>query len=311
MSANTLATAHVCRVRDVHHRYGETTALSGVDLQTSSGQIVALLGKNGSGKTTLFRLVSTMMPLQQGTIEVAGVDLKADPLSVRRQIGIVFQSPSLDVKLTVEENINCQAALYGISGATLRQRKQELLEQLKLADRRKDYCQALSGGLKRRVELAKGMLHRPKLLLLDEPSTGLDPAARLDLWQILRCMAEEGMSILMTTHLLEEADKADLVAILANGRKVIEGSPAELRGRMGQGVITIETEQVDASDSLIREAFDLSPQRLPHQLRIHTQQGAALVPQLAEVLGSRAASIRVGSPSLEDVFIAETGQTFD
>ncbi len=177
-----------------------------------------MLGPNGSGKTTLFRLLCTLMPVQEGEIRVAGFSASSDPMAIRRQIGIVFQSPSLDKKLTVDENIACQGALYGIRGDSLRRRRNELLDQLQLRERRGDLCEQLSGGFKRRVELAKGMLHRPKLLLLDEPSTGLDPAARLVFWEAIRALAGQGTAVLMTTHLLEEADKADRVLILNEGR---------------------------------------------------------------------------------------------
>ena len=235
---------NICSVRDLRHRYPGTDpekpdALGGVDLDIASGEIVALLGPNGSGKTTLFRLLCTLLPIQQGSITIDGIDAAANPLAVRSRIGIVFQSPSLDKKLTVDENIACQGALYGITGSALDQRRDELLSLFDLTDRRSDYCEKLSGGLKRRVELAKGMLHRPKLLLLDEPSTGLDPSARLSLWKTIRQLADEGMAIVLTTHLLDEADKADRVAILASGTKIAEGTPAQLRSDQGQTVVTI------------------------------------------------------------------------
>ncbi len=189
-----------------------------MNLRVDAGQIVSILGPNGSGKTTLFRLLCTLMPLQAGEIQIGGFDCKTQPIAVRNQIGIVFQSPSLDQKLTVDENIACQGALYGIKGADLVQRRNELFAQLQLTERRGDFCETLSGGLKRRVELAKGMLHRPRLLLLDEPSTGLDPAARLSFWDAIQSMADEGMAVLMTTHLLEEADKADRVSDHERGK---------------------------------------------------------------------------------------------
>lgn len=210
----------VCTVRNLQHQYGEHHALRGVDIDIRPGRIFALLGPNGSGKTTLFRLLCTLLPIQQGQVLVGGFDSASQPLRVREQIGIVFQSPSLDMKLTVDENIACQGALYGIHGLELRRRRDELLEQLDLLDRRDDLCQVLSGGLKRRVELAKGMLHQPRLLLLDEPSTGLDPSARLKLWDAIREMAGRGMTVLLTTHLLEEADKADDIAIMSQGKLI-------------------------------------------------------------------------------------------
>ena len=300
----------VCHVRDVSHRYGEHDVLSGVDLDVAAGQIVAILGPNGSGKTTLFRLLGTLMPLQRGQIRIAGFDCATQPIAVRNQIGIVFQSPSLDQKLTVDENIACQGALYGIKGAELERRRNQVLEQLGLIERRQDFCEKLSGGLKRRVELAKGMLHRPSLLLLDEPSTGLDPSARLSFWEAIRRMADGGMAVLMTTHLLEEADKADRVAIMNQGEVIAEGSPESLRGEMGSGIVTIVARDVESVEKLLTDELGLMPQRMHHQLRLQTDAPAALVPRLVETLGERAQSIAIGRPSLEDVFIAKTGHEF-
>lgn len=297
-------------VHQVCHRYGQREALRGVDLRVGPGEIFALLGPNGSGKTTLFRLISTLMPLQSGHITVADADVAREPLRVRGRIGIVFQSPSLDKKLTVDENIGCQGALYGLSGAVLRRRRDEVLRQLGLTDRRNELCEKLSGGLKRRVELAKGMLHRPRVLLLDEPSTGLDPGARLDLWEALTTMAAGGMTILLTTHLLEEAEKAASLAILADGQVIATGTPDQLRTELGEGLVTVTADDAEAAERLIRTALGLEVQRVQQQLRIQSDRPAALVPQLAEVLGASARSITVGRPGLEDVFIARTGHRF-
>ncbi|MAI72179.1 MAG: ABC transporter ATP-binding protein [Rhodopirellula sp.] len=301
----------VCTVRNLHHHYEEHPALRGVDIDIYPGRVFALLGPNGSGKTTLFRLLCTLLPIQQGQVLVGGYDSACQPLHVREQIGIVFQSPSLDLKLTVDENIACQGALYGIRGAMLRQRRDALLEQLDLLDRRDDRCQVLSGGLKRRVELAKGMLHQPRLLLLDEPSTGLDPSARLKLWDAIRAMAEQGMSVLLTTHLLEEADKADDVAIMSQGKLVAEGAPSDLRAEMGQGVITIVANDASRAESILRNQLGLAPQRLHHQIRLNVESPAKLLPLLIETLGEEVQSINLGRPSLEDVFIAKTGEVFN
>ncbi len=270
-----------------------------------------MLGPNGSGKTTLFRLLSTLLPIQQGTITIDGIDAKTDPLAVRSRIGIVFQSPSLDKKLTVDENIACQGALYGLTSDELDRRRDELLLMLNLTDRRGDFCEKLSGGLKRRVELAKGMLHQPPLLLLDEPSTGLDPSARLSLWNSLRSLADSGMAVVLTTHLLEEADKADRVAILADGKKVVEGSPPQLRSEMGQTIVTITASDTAGVLTILRDQMGLEPTELHHQVRLRTESPKSLVPELMERLGDQAESISVGKPNLEDVFVAKTGQPFD
>jgi ABC-2 type transport system ATP-binding protein len=296
---------------DVHHRYGDREALRGVNLTIRPGEIFALLGPNGSGKTTLFRLLCTLVPIQRGRIEVAGLNVASNTLAVRGRIGIVFQSPSLDKKLTVDENIACQAALYGLSGAALTARRDEVLQQMKLTDRRGDFCEKLSGGLKRRVELAKGMLHQPTVMLLDEPSTGLDPSARLDLWQSLRAMADQGITVVLTTHLLEEADKADRVAIMFEGQVIADGTPQSLRAEMGDGLITIESADLDAVEKILHDEMGLETQRASNQVRIRCAGAPAWVPKIADRLGDSVHSISVGRPGLEDVFIAKTGYHFD
>jgi ABC-2 type transport system ATP-binding protein len=284
--------------------------LSGIEFVVEAGQVVTMLGPNGSGKTTLFRLLCTLMPVQEGEIRVAGFSASSDPMAIRRQIGIVFQSPSLDKKLTVDENIACQGALYGIRGDSLGRRRNELLDQLQLRERRGDLCEQLSGGLKRRVELAKGMLHRPKLLLLDEPSTGLDPAARLVFWEAIRALAGQGTAVLMTTHLLEEADKADRVLILNEGRVIADGTPWDLRASLGSGIVTITAQNLEAAEHVLIHQLGLLPQKIHRQLRLRSDSPSELVPKLIEALGERAQSITIGRPSLEDVFVARTGLEF-
>ena len=301
----------VCTVLNLHHQYGEHHALRGIDMDIRPGRVFALLGPNGSGKTTLFRLLCTLLPIQQGQVIVGGFDSASQPIRVREQIGIVFQSPSLDMKLTVDENIACQAALYGIHGAELSRRRDALLEQLDLVDRRNDRCQVLSGGLKRRGELAKGMLHKPRLLLLDEPSTGLDPSARLKLWDAIRDMAGQGMAVLLTTHMLDEADKADEIAIMSQGKLIAEGAPSDLRSEMGEGVITVVANDALRAESILRNQLGLTPQRLHHQIRLKVDSPAKLIPVLVETLGEEVQSISLGRPSLEDVFIAKTGKAFN
>ena len=318
----------VCIARGLKHRYDDHIALGsrdlgskdlgsrdqddgGVDLDVSAGEIVALLGPNGSGKTTLFRILCTLLPIQDGTLSIAGIDAATDPLSVRGQIGIVFQSASLDAKLTVDENLACQGALYGLRGEALKQRRDECLASLGLTDRRSDFCGKLSGGLKRRVEVAKGMLHRPKLLLLDEPSTGLDPSARLELWSAIESLAREGVAVLMTTHLLEEAEKANRVVILSDGRKIAEGTPSELRSELGDGVVTVTAQENSGVETILAEQMKLDIQKVHGEYRIKTDSPVTLIPALIETLGDRAESISIGKPSLEDVFVSRTGQRFE
>jgi ABC-2 type transport system ATP-binding protein len=192
----------------------------------------------------------------------------------------------------------------------LAERRDEVLRRLRLTDRRSDSCESLSGGLKRRVELAKGMLHRPRLLLLDEPSSGLDPAARLDLWDAIREMADDGVAVLLTTHLLEEADKADRVAIMSDGEKIAEGSPHQLLSELGEGMVTVIASDAGVVEHLLRDELGLEVQRVHQQLRLQSDSPATLVSVLADKLGDQAQSIAIGRPTLEDVFIAKTGHEF-
>src|SRR5262245_56430128 len=189
------------RAHRVSHVYGTRQALTDLSLKIGRGELFAILGPNGGGKTTLFRLLSTLIPLQHGGVRVLDFDLAREPDAVRQAIGVVFQAPSLDRKLTVAENIRLQATLYGLSGQALTSRLNNLLAQFSLTDRASELTERLSGGLRRRVELAKGLIHQPRLLLLDEPSTGLDPAARSDLWKYLRQLRDSaGTTIVLTTH---------------------------------------------------------------------------------------------------------------
>ncbi|HWB11022.1 MAG TPA: ATP-binding cassette domain-containing protein [Pirellulales bacterium] len=293
------------------HRYGERTALAALDLSVETGEIFALLGPNGGGKTTLFRLLSTLIPIQQGSARVLGYDVAGETAEVRRRIGVVFQAPALDKKLTVDENLRHQGHLYGMSGRPLQRRSDEMLSRLRLADRRRDLVETLSGGLRRRVELAKGMLHGPRLLLLDEPSTGLDPAARSDLWDYLRQIrGEDGVTVALTTHLLEEAEKADRLAILNAGSLVALDTPDRLRASVGGDTLTIETDEAASLAAAIADRFGLPAHEVDGSVRLELPDAAQWVPRLIEALPGRIESITLGKPTLEDVFIARTGHRF-
>jgi ABC-2 type transport system ATP-binding protein len=293
------------------HRYGERTALDDLTLTVGRGEVFAFLGPNGGGKTTLFRLLSTLIPVQKGNARILGFDLQRQQAEVRRRIGIVFQAPSLDKKLTVSENLRHQGHLYGLRGQALAQRMEEMLGRLGLTDRRKEICEKLSGGLRRRVELAKGMLHRPQLLLLDEPSTGLDPAARADMWNYLRTVRErEGVTVVLTTHLLEEADKADRIAILNAGKLVALGTPDELRATVGGDSITIRTADPPRLATAINERFATQATVLGIAVRLERPDGYQWIAKLVEAFPQEIDEITLGKPTLEDVFIDRTGHRF-
>jgi ABC-2 type transport system ATP-binding protein len=301
----------VIDVTELSHRYGNRLALDALTLQIGRGEIFAFLGPNGGGKTTLFRVLSTLVRVQQGRVCMLGHELPREARAVRRRIGVVFQAPSLDRKLTVVENIRFQAALYGLRGRLLTERQEELLTQLGLNERRGERTERLSGGLRRRVELAKGMIHRPELLLLDEPSTGLDPGARSDLWEYLeRLRTEHQVTVVLTTHLLEEAERADRIAILNCGRLVALDSPETLKASIGGDSITIRCTEAAELREVIAERFQVPVMLVDGQLRLEQPEGPRWIARLMEAFGNRIESITLGRPSLEDVFIDKTGHRF-
>ncbi len=296
------------------HNYGDRLALDHLSFEVRPAEIFGLLGPNGSGKTTLFRILSTLMVPTGGSALIQGFDVAHEPNRVRQQIGIVFQARSLDIKLTVGENLKHQGHLYGLKGGTLKRRMEEVLSRVGLLDRIKDTVETLSGGMQRRVELAKGLIHSPSVLLLDEPSTGLDPGARRDVWQYLRMLRdEEGVTILVTTHLMEEAEHCDRLAILNTGKLVALGAPAGLKSEIGGDVVLFETANEQAAAELsvkIANRFIVSPTVLGNTVRLEREQGHKFVTDVVEAFPGLVEGISVAKPSLEDVFIQRTGHRF-
>jgi len=298
-------------VRQVSHRYGERVAVDSLSLDVRPGEIFAFLGPNGSGKTTLFRVLSTLIPLQSGDVDVFGCDLRSEVTAIRRQLGVVFQAPSLDKKLTVSENLRHQGRLYGLSSAQIKSRSDELLGSVGLLNRAGERVETLSGGMRRRVELAKCMLHRPRLLLLDEPSTGLDPGARIDLWKLLAGLrADDGVTVVLTTHLLDEADRADRIAILHHGRLAALGKPDDLRAQVGGDAITIRTERPQQLAAAMSEKFNVESAIVDGAIRLEQPDGHQWIPRLVAAFPEDIKSITLGKPTLEDVFIDRTGHRF-
>lgn len=295
--------------KDLGRNFGPRAALSGVTLSIGAGEMFALLGPNGSGKTTLFRILSTLLAPSAGRARIGGCDVVGEAMAVRHQIGVVFQSPALDPQLTVEENLRCAGNLYGLRGADLAVRLGAAAGALGLSERLTDRVQSLSGGLQRRVEIAKCLLPRPRVLLLDEPSTGLDPAAREGLRATLeRVRHESEVTVVMTTHLLEEAERCDRVAILHRGRLVACQTPAELRGRLGTDVVVVSGRKPEALAARVREMFGWPMSVRGERLRVEVPSGGDAAGRLVSALGRAADSVTVGRPTLEDVFLELTGE---
>lgn len=302
------APAPAISVQDVRFSYGDRVALDGLSFDVNAGEIFGLLGPNGGGKSTLFRLLSTLLPLQQGTATVGGFDLTAQQSSVRQMLGVTFQSPSLDRKLTVYENLKHQGHLYGLQGAELKSRISHGLERLGVLDRQRELVSKLSGGLQRRVEIAKSLLHRPQLLLLDEPSTGLDPGARIELWKYLRDLRHElSLTIVVSTHLLDEAENCDRLGLIHQGQMVALDTPEALRSSVGGDCLTIRARDPDELTKALETQFGVTVQRIGDQLRLEHARGHDLLREIVERFGPAVTSVTLGKPTLEDVFVQRTG----
>jgi len=296
--------------RGVGHAYGARRALEDVSFRIGVGEVFGFLGPNGAGKSTLFRILATLVRLRQGKIEICGLDLVAQKRDVRRRIGVVFQTASSDQHLTVGENLRCQGRLYGLDRHTLAARTTHYAAALGVADRWNDRVGTLSGGLRRRVEIAKALLHEPRLLLLDEPSTGLDPGARRDLWGVLEGLVHEaGVTVALTTHFIEEADRCDRLVLLDGGHVVEEGAPEELRSQIGGDVVTLTTADPQALRDELQAGFGIEATIHESTVRFERPRAHELIGRLAEAFPGRIAAVTVARPTLEDVFLVHTGHS--
>jgi len=302
----------VIQVQNLTHRYGDRVALSNVGFEVKRGEIFGLLGPNGGGKSTLFRILSTMMVPTEGKAILAGYDVVRDAGAVRRHVGVVFQTQSLDKALTVEENLRAQGHLHGLSGAVLRERMEAAMQRLGLLDRRKDLVDTLSGGLRRRVEIAKALLHRPQVLLMDEASSGLDPAARRDLSRHVETLRQtEGVTILLTTHILEEADRCDRLVLLHRGNIVAQGTPDELRSSIGGDVVVLTSDDAAALAAKISERFHLTATAREDEVRVEIENGHRFIAEVVEAFPGAVSSVGLHKPTLEDVFVRQTGASIE
>jgi ABC-2 type transport system ATP-binding protein len=303
--------APAVEINGLSFSYKERQALDDVSFVIERGEIFGLLGPNGSGKTTLFKLLSTLLPLQSGEGRILGCDLRADTTELRRRIGVVFQHPSVDRKLTVSENLMHHGHLFGLTGESLRERSAAMLRWVGLSERASDLVETLSGGLQRRVELAQAFLHQPELLILDEPSSGLDPSARREfLNHVARLRDEQGITIVLTTHFMEEAERCDRLGILHEGKMVALAPPSELKSRVGGDVVVISATNAEALRQQIQLRMQTQVALLDGTLRIERPRGHEFVRDVVEVFGEQIESVTFGKPTLEDVFVHLTGHRF-
>ncbi len=310
-AARPLASSPAIAITGLTHRYADRTALHGIDLDVRRGEIFGVLGPNGGGKTTLFKVLATLVAPQGGRVAVFDEDVARHPERVRRRLGVVFQQPALDGKLTVRENLACHAALYGLGGAESGRRAAALLERLGLADRADDRVEALSGGLARRVELAKGLLPGPDLVLLDEPSTGLDPGARRDFFSYLVHLRDhEGLTVVLTTHDMEEAERCDRIGFIHQGRLVAVGAPSDLKAEIGGDVVVVDAVDPEVTGRRIAQRFGCAPRLVDGALRVELPRGHEFVRDVVEAFPGDIRSVTYGKPTLADVFVHLTGERF-
>jgi len=306
-----MSVSPLIQVNRISHRYGDLTALREISLNVNPKEIYGLLGPNGGGKSTFFKILSTMMLPSEGDIAVGGYDVKKYPDEVRAQLGVIFQHPSVDEQLTVYENLKYHGLCYGVRGDQLRERAELLISQLGLSGRENDRAENLSGGLKRRVEIAKGLIAEPKILLMDEPSTGLDPVARRDLWDLIKQLnRDEDITFIVTTHIMEEAENCSRIGILDRGVLVAEGTPNELKSEIGGDMIEIQTQDAEQFAQDLQTDYQISPQIVQQTVRFEQQDGHHFIPQLVEHYPGRVDGITVRKPTLEDVFVYQTGHAF-
>jgi ABC-2 type transport system ATP-binding protein len=292
----------------VRKSYPGVEAVRGIDLTVAQGETFGFLGPNGAGKTTTIAMLCTLAKPTAGRIEIAGHDTRTAPGRVRRNLGLVFQETTLDGDLTAEENLRFHADLYALPRATLPARIDAMLDLVDLTPRHDTLVRTFSGGMRRRLEIARGLLHRPRVLFLDEPTIGLDPQARARLWTHLGEVRErEATTLFLTTHYLEEAERCDRIAIIDDGRIVAQGTPAELKSVLGADRVELRTGDDVAAAASLRARFGVDAVVGPYGLRVHAEDGARLVPRLCAGLDVPVYEVTVTRPSLDDVFLHHTG----
>jgi ABC-2 type transport system ATP-binding protein len=297
-------------VRGLTKRYGQLVAVDDVSFDVHRGEIFGFLGPNGAGKSTTIKMLCTLVDPSAGTATVAGHDVRREQGAVRRNIGLVFQDPTLDQYLTADQNLRMHAELYGVPRAALAGRMTQVLEMVGLADRRSALVSTYSGGMKRRLEIARGLLHAPHVLFLDEPTVGLDPQTRSSIWRYINDLRRrEDITIFLTTHYMDEAEYCDRIAIMDHGRIVVLDTPEALKAAVGEDRVQITTDDDDAALAALEKQFGITGRFAEGQVMFSVPSGEKFVPRLFSELGIAIRSVSVSRPSLDDVFMAHTGTT--
>ena len=297
-------------VRGLAKRYGVIEAVRGIDFDVWPGETFGFLGPNGAGKSTTIKILCTLVTPTAGSASVAGHDVTAERDEVRRNIGLVFQDPTLDGYLSAEQNLRFHAELYGVPRAVLAERMRWVLEMVGLTERRADRVETFSGGMKRRLEIARGLLHSPRVLFLDEPTVGLDPQTRVAIWGYINELKRtEEITIFLTTHYMEEAEYCDRIAIIDRGEIVVCDTPQALKASVGKDRVQIHTADDEAAIAALADRFGLEAAMHEGAVTFAVPAGEEFVPRLFAGLGVAIRSVSVARPSLDDVFLAYTGTT--
>ncbi len=299
---------NVIQADSLSRRFDSFVAVDSVSFSVSEGEVFAFLGPNGAGKTTTINMLCTLLRPTGGTATVNGYDVVRQRSGVRRSIGLVFQDPTLDEHLTAEQNLRFHAYAYRIPRHLAEKRIGDLLELVELSDRRRSSVRTFSGGMKRRLEIARGLLHNPRVMFLDEPTLGLDPQTRRHIWEhILQLRERHGFAIFLTTHYMDEAEVAGRVAIMDNGNIIALDTPERLKDQLGGDVITVEAQDVDATKAELLRRFEVVPLEEDGHLSFSMPHGNRFLPRLLRTLESRVISVGLRRPTLEDVFLHVTG----
>ncbi len=297
----------VIQVEGLVKCYGEFAAVDGVTFRVGHGEVFGFLGPNGAGKTTTINILCTLLKPTRGLVLVNGFDVVKQPAQVRRSIGLVFQDPSLDVQLTALENLEFHAYLYNVPAPLARAREEQLLQMLGLWSRRHDLVRNFSGGMRRRLEVARGLLHRPLILFLDEPTVGLDPQTRRYIWDYILEQRREGLTIFLTTHYLDEAEYCDRVAIIDHGRIIALDTPSSLKASVGGDVILLRTADNRRAADELHRLPGVTIREQDDALRVSVPRADEFIPRLCR-LSTPLVSVGVSRPTLDDVFIKLTGR---